>query len=317
MLPIKIELTEELAVMLRQLRLNNPINGEILTAEKLSKAIGNNRAWMSQIESRRLKNIKREDIIKVYKLLHNETDDAKAEKLVEIDLCIYEDSFSNSIETLDKTLNEFKKILTEKYTTFSNDSAKISLLICLKTIISNFKQDYEHASKIYSVSIGYDNLSKYINDETKDQYDSALNDICINYTLAVNELHKKTNKFIFLTCSSAIYQTILSQIASLNSTSTIGEISGIVLEIMNYNQNLFDYIKTPNLSIESQMVEYNIDNLFSNLLHMIASIFNKFKPEYNFFINPPDSDANIDELSKLELEINNMLLDLIQYVSSP
>ena len=55
MLPINLDLTEDLAAKLREIRLNNPIDGEILTAEKLSKAIGNNRAWMSQIESRRLK----------------------------------------------------------------------------------------------------------------------------------------------------------------------------------------------------------------------------------------------------------------------
>ena len=57
MLPINLELTEDLAAKLREIRLNNPIDGEILTAENLSKAIGNNRAWMSQIESRRLKKI--------------------------------------------------------------------------------------------------------------------------------------------------------------------------------------------------------------------------------------------------------------------
>ena len=81
MLPIKMDLTEKVAATLRKLRLEYPVNGEILTAEKLSKAIGNNRAWMSQIESRRLKKIKREDIIKIYKLLHNVKDDTKLNKL--------------------------------------------------------------------------------------------------------------------------------------------------------------------------------------------------------------------------------------------
>ena len=70
MLPMKLDLTEELAATLRQLRLDHPVNGEVLTAEKLSKAKGNNRAWMSQIESRRLKKIKREDVIKIYRLLY-------------------------------------------------------------------------------------------------------------------------------------------------------------------------------------------------------------------------------------------------------
>ena len=86
MLPMKLELTEELAATLRQLRLDHPVNGEVLTAEKLSKAIGNNRAWMSQIESRRLKKIRREDIIAIYKVLYGEEDDYQAEYHAEVDL---------------------------------------------------------------------------------------------------------------------------------------------------------------------------------------------------------------------------------------
>ena len=85
MLPVKLDNTMELANALRKLRKSHPVNGEVLTAENLSKAIGNNRAWMSQIESRRLKKIKREDIIKIYKLLYG-CDDELAEKYVEKDL---------------------------------------------------------------------------------------------------------------------------------------------------------------------------------------------------------------------------------------
>lgn len=85
MLPMNLDLTEDLAAKLREIRLNNPINGEILTAENLSKAIGNNRAWMSQIESRRLKKIRREDIIKIYRYLYN-TDDKESEEKAVSDL---------------------------------------------------------------------------------------------------------------------------------------------------------------------------------------------------------------------------------------
>lgn len=84
MLPMKLDLTEELAATFRQLRLDHPVNGEVLTAENLSKAIGNNRAWMSQIESRRLKKIRREDIIKIFKILYNEDDECKAEYRAEL-----------------------------------------------------------------------------------------------------------------------------------------------------------------------------------------------------------------------------------------
>lgn len=98
MLPMKLELTEKLAATLRQLRLDHPVDGEILTAENLSKAIGNNRAWMSQIESRRLKKIRREDIIKIYKLLYNEENDYQAEYRAEIGLMefLFENKGENS-----------------------------------------------------------------------------------------------------------------------------------------------------------------------------------------------------------------------------
>lgn len=98
MLPIKLDLTEELAATLRQLRLDHPVNGEVLTAENLSKAIGNNRAWMSQIESRRLKKIRREDIIAIYKVLYGEDDDYNAEYRAEVDLMrfIFEGKGDNS-----------------------------------------------------------------------------------------------------------------------------------------------------------------------------------------------------------------------------
>ncbi len=86
MLPMKLNLSEELAATLRQLRLDHPVNGEVLTAENLSKAIGNNRAWMSQIESRRLKKIRREDIIKIYKVLYCESDESEAEDRAELAL---------------------------------------------------------------------------------------------------------------------------------------------------------------------------------------------------------------------------------------
>ena len=98
MLPSKLKLSKELAGKLREIRLNNPVNCEILTAENLSKSIGNNRAWMSQIESRRLKNIKREEIIKIYRLLFIIDSNATAEEKAELDLLKYlKDSSSHNM----------------------------------------------------------------------------------------------------------------------------------------------------------------------------------------------------------------------------
>lgn len=85
MLPICFELTENLSAKLREIRLDNPVDDEILTAEKLSKAIGNNRAWMSQIESRRLKKIRRDDVIKIYQYIFR-LNKTEAEEKAETDL---------------------------------------------------------------------------------------------------------------------------------------------------------------------------------------------------------------------------------------
>ena len=115
MLPIKIDLTKELATKLRQLRLENPVNGEILTAENLSKAIGNNRAWMSQIESRRLKKIKREDIIAIYKLLYSISSTEEAEEKAELDLIDY---------LINKSKFQSKKIISTKGNDNNNEYSK-------------------------------------------------------------------------------------------------------------------------------------------------------------------------------------------------
>lgn len=82
----KIDLNDKLRAKLREIRINNLVSQEVLTAENLSKAIGNNRAWMSQIESGRLKKIKREDVIAIYKLLFSVSSDSEAEEMAEVDL---------------------------------------------------------------------------------------------------------------------------------------------------------------------------------------------------------------------------------------
>lgn len=72
-----------------------------------------------------IKKIKREDIIKIYKLLHNENDDKKAEQIAEADLCspfetrydsdkrcdhFVNDSFSEGIVSLDNLISELRDI---------------------------------------------------------------------------------------------------------------------------------------------------------------------------------------------------------------
>lgn len=87
MLPLRINLDEKIRICLRSQRLNAIVDGKTLTAEQLSLAIGKNRAWMSQIESGRLKTIRREDIISLYKYLFD-LNDEDAEKKAENDFSI-------------------------------------------------------------------------------------------------------------------------------------------------------------------------------------------------------------------------------------
>ena len=180
MLPMKIDLTEEIANALRQLRLNNPVNGSVLTAEKLSKAIGNNRAWMSQIESRRLKKIRREDIISIYKLLFN-LDDEQAEYKAEHDLVQYYnpdsiinfiDKFMNDIlniddddddaieesynsiknthEILTLSLDRLNDLLVEKYHDLKNASERMEFFDFMDKLNSNIFFNFSDTMKIFS-----------------------------------------------------------------------------------------------------------------------------------------------------------------------
>lgn len=177
---MKIDLTEEIANALRQLRLNNPVNGSVLTAEKLSKAIGNNRAWMSQIESRRLKKIRREDIISIYKLLFN-LDDEQAEYKAEHDLVQYynpdsiinfidkfmndmlnidddedddiEESYNsikNTHEILTLSLDRLNDLLVEKYHDLKNASERMEFFDFMEKLNSNIFFNFSDTMKIFS-----------------------------------------------------------------------------------------------------------------------------------------------------------------------
>lgn len=94
----RVENTRGLALTLKQLRTTHPQDGKILTAEELSLKLGKNRAWISQIESRRLKTIKYNDIEKIIDFL---LDSQKAEQLKEmIKFNIDTNSFNILVNTM-------------------------------------------------------------------------------------------------------------------------------------------------------------------------------------------------------------------------
>lgn len=136
MLPMKLDLTEDLASELRHLRLSRPVNGEILTAENLSKALGKNRAWVSQIESRRLKKIKREDIINIYSFFYNISTD-EAERLAE-SLLKKHYSIANPISSTINNVNTTLKQLNIINDNTSATEKEVSYIknLCAEQIIS-------------------------------------------------------------------------------------------------------------------------------------------------------------------------------------
>lgn len=105
----KVDNTIELASMVSKMRKNNFVDGKPLTAHELSLKMGKNRAWVSQLESRRLKKVKYSDIIKLYKiLLSYDTETAEKEF----------DDYYNSIlndQILNCVLNDFSEVIHNKY----------------------------------------------------------------------------------------------------------------------------------------------------------------------------------------------------------
>lgn len=312
MLPMKLELTEELAATLRQLRLDHPVNGEVLTAENLSKAIGNNRAWMSQIESRRLKKIRREDIIKIYKLLFNENDDHKAEDIAEMDLYLLKDSFSLEEKTIVTTIDELKDILMHKYNNFSTIGDKGELLSCIKTLTNNFKCDYKHAKDLYSVDIECCNLSLSTDEKIIQKYSNELNDICINYRLSVNLLNRNAQLASFSTQINEIYKKTLEKIEHINTQSSVSEIMPIIETIDNFSQNLFLYINMLQLNQNNWNIAIDTNNAYNALLNMLTALSSKVNPNYNFSLPKIFPGKDESALSKIQLEISNILMELIK-----
>lgn len=234
MLPMKLDLTEELAATLRQLRLDHPVNGEVLTAEKLSKAIGNNRAWMSQIESRRLKKIKREDIISIYSLLFNFENEREAEDKAELDLIRFmrkgkspllfsykkwsddeihpkqsDDSSSTShdnkkamkrlFKLYSENCNEIAQLLLDFYNDKENDTDKMNLSMIIHDLI---KLLYGGEDSVLSLmtSIPFD-LYQYAEGNEKKELDGKIQNLrdSLNKLEHVKLLHLFSDRIDYIT----------------------------------------------------------------------------------------------------------------------
>lgn len=328
MLPIKIELSEKVAATLRQLRLEHPVNGEILTAEKLSKAIGNNRAWMSQIESRRLKKVKREDIIAIYKLLHNEPDEEKAEFLAESDLfttltrydseknysSFIQDSYSEGIISLDNLISDLRDTLLMEYKKMNSDDERNAILGCLESMVANFRNDYEHTHLIYTAPISYAD-PEYFGEQYAKQYYTSLDDVYMNYTLSLNEVFFKTDIDSFLEYCVDIYNSIMEGINTVNPNNLFNYMD-LIMEIEHYSKRIFSYIDRVQNNKHTCSSSISLNTMFDMLTTMLSSLLFKLKLDYSLSDTIPTFQSSKGELDAKQLEIANTIMLIIKHISS-
>ena len=329
MLPIKMELTERVAATLRRLRLEYPVDGEILTAENLSKAIGNNRAWMSQIESRRLKKIKREDIIKIYKLLHNEPDENKAEQMAEEDLCscvenrfdseqrnssFVNDSYSEGIISLNNLISNLRDVLLDAYKNLNDNGDRNALLGCIESMIDNFSNDYDHTHAIYTCPISYADPT-YFGEEYAKEYYNSLDKVYQQYTLSLHEAFEKADIDSFLGLSCIIYSELIYDINSIEGNESFEDMMDIIMSIENFCKRTFTYIRRVQ-SGKKHETTLSLDSIFKMLLNLLNSLLNKLNLNYLFTNTIPSFQSTPAELDAKQLELNNAIMLIIKHVST-
>lgn len=325
MLPIKMDLTEKVAATLRELRLEYPVNGEILTAEKLSKAIGNNRAWMSQIESRRLKKIKREDIIKIYKLLHNENDDKKAEQIAEADLCspfetrydsekrgdhFVNDSFSEGIVSLDNLISELRDVFLDEYKKRTNSLDRNALLGTIESMISNFQNDFEHTNTIYTIPISYAD-PEYFGDKYSQKYYEYVSEVCKQYAINMHEAFEKANLGAFSESYDEDYHSIIDDLLDIDSAKLYDNID-LIMEIDYYTRRVFIYIvEADHFGLPS----LNINMLFDKINSMIETLYIKLKIQVPIPVKVPNDLTDSSTLDSIQLEFSHRIMKAIKLIT--
>lgn len=328
MLPIKMDLTEKVAATLRELRLEHPVNGEVLTAENLSKAIGNNRAWMSQIESRRLKKIKREDIIKIYQLLHDEPDANIAEQIAEADLCspfetrydsaknnspFVNDSYSEGIVSLDNLMSDLRDVLLNEYSKLDNHRRN-SLLGCVESMIDNFRNDYEHTYLIYSMPISYAD-PKYFGEKYAKEYYQSLDVVCSKYTMLLSEAYHKSDTDSFLAFANDIYTDTLQDIKSIDSNISSEKMMNLTMRIKDFSWRTFNYVDRLQNGCTHDTT-LNLDDLFQMIEELLNVFFVKLKLNYKFSVPIPTIQSTKDELNAKQLEVSNAIMLIIQHIQT-
>jgi hypothetical protein len=310
------------------LRLEHPVDGEILTAEKLSNSIGNNRAYISQVESRRLKKIKREDIIKIYQVLCNEPDETVAEEMATLDLfstfmrydsgkkdsSSIDDSYSEAIVSIDNSLSELRNVLLENYKNLHDDIDRDNLIGCLKLMVDNFRNDYKHAHRIYAVPINYADPEYLGEDYAKSYYDS-LDTVCENYELAIREAFNQADIDSFLNNYIEIYNDLMEDINGIDMENAFDDHIDVIVGVEHYSRRIFYYIdRIQNGKKHSKNV--STDELFDLLMTMLKTLLTRLKLNYSLSDTIPTFKSSKNELDSKQLEITNAIMFIIKAVTA-
>ena len=297
MLPMKLDLTEELAATLRQLRLDHPVNGEVLTAEKLSKAIGNNRAWMSQIESRRLKKIKREDIIKIYKLLFSYQDDQTAEDKAEFDLLSFlkdgkskmflsyskdivdGENTNKNIDNSDANLTDAEERLLKIYT--NNCSDFTDTLMTLYNSKETIKEKailtatITKLLRLFDTTLDDDSFLDLITSIPFDLYGFAKENEKEEINQKITELTNVLNKFEYRKIVYSFVDRIefISEVLSEKHNETKHINDSIVLSVIELSEILYKYPVIPmDIKVVAMNEFINLLNLYSQKTSMVFTL---------------------------------------------
>ncbi len=234
----KIENTKEFADMFRKLREDSIKNGKMVTAQQLSLAVyPKNRAWASQVESGRLKKVKYEDMITVYKYLFDLNEESALKR------------FENDYKALIRKQQEFKQLTTKlfdtlqkQYNSLETHDEQQRLYNVLSCLNSGFEKNYSDTIDIL-YKLDFALLKESISDEHRQimedfsslkeqinafQYRDKLNRVCHSLDQLIEKQQKNLNNlngeslidtFDFVS-HSLRYMTLMMQLIDNGTTSS-------------------------------------------------------------------------------------------------
>ena len=278
-LPQKIENTSEFASMIKQLRLDHPKNGRVITAGELSLALSRNKTWISQIESRRIKNIKTDDIISIYMYLMD-TDKTDAKECFKNDYQI----LINKNYIIKQILEHFTHIIMEKYNmpnTTMEQEQLINLMININSGFVNNFDDFLHMlcdfdfcllgelslEKHNEIIDSFSDIKHKLNDYRFQNILEKLNQESLKIIDNINVSDKSIfDCMVFCKkCMTYISQLENPEMETLLKQSGIDEINTFISALQKYADNYFSYIN------------FDIQPLQENTLGTKYAIFSNLK----------------------------------------